>query len=82
MTPPHDTTTAKYWKSPAARAGLREEPPLPGVSRRGFLEAAGFAASLTALGGCERAPTTVVRRRESPLPADTTCADGNHVLRT
>lgn len=60
MTAPHDTTTAKYWKSPAARAGLREEPPLPGVNRRSFLEAAGFAASLAALGGCQRAPTTVV----------------------
>ncbi|RIK84604.1 MAG: [Fe-S]-binding protein [Planctomycetota bacterium] len=60
MTAPHDTTTAKYWKSPAARAGLREEPPLPGVNRRGFLEAAGFATSLVALGGCQRAPTTIV----------------------
>ena len=60
MTAPHDITTAKYWKSPAAREGLREEPPLPGVSRRNFLEAAGFATSLVALGGCQRAPTTVV----------------------
>lgn len=59
MTAPHDTTTGTYWKSPAACAGLREDPPLPGVSRRGFLEAAGFAASLAAIGGCQP-PTTVV----------------------
>jgi len=45
-----------YWKSVAQRQGVREEPPAPGVSRRGFLEAAGFTVSLAALGGCQRAP--------------------------
>jgi molybdopterin-containing oxidoreductase family iron-sulfur binding subunit len=60
MTVPPTTTRAENWKSPAARAGQREDPPLPGVNRRSFLEAAGFATSLAALGGCQRAPPTVV----------------------
>ncbi|MEX2188220.1 MAG: hypothetical protein WD875_15545, partial [Pirellulales bacterium] len=57
MTTPLVQIDTNYWKSPAARSGHCEEPPPPGVSRRSFLEAAGFAASLAALSGCGRAPT-------------------------
>ena len=53
-----------YWKGPRERDGLpdppADDPPAfgkPGVSRRQFLEAAGFTLSLAALGGCSRAPS-------------------------
>ncbi len=60
----NQTTKKTYWKSPEERDGL-ELPILNNapqeqfqVSRRTFLEATGFAASLTALSGCDsfRAP--------------------------
>ena len=45
-----------YWKSTAQRNGHEETPPPPGVSRRGFLEAAGFSIGAVAVAGCHRAP--------------------------
>ncbi len=60
MTTPLVQIDMQYWKSPAARDGYRENPLPPGVNRRSFLEAAGFATSLVALGGCQRAPTEYV----------------------
>ncbi len=56
-------TNNTYWKSLAERDGHADsESPAPqravanGLSRREFLEAAGFTLSLTTLGGCGRAP--------------------------
>lgn len=48
----------QFWKSTAEREGFRDEPPPEGISRRGFLEAAGFTLTLAAAGGCQRAPVT------------------------
>jgi Fe-S-cluster-containing dehydrogenase component len=63
--PMNHETKKTYWKSLAERDGTAPEA-LPhdphgsdpqGMSRRRFLEAAGFTVSLTAVSGCGRAPT-------------------------
>ncbi|MCA9056045.1 MAG: hypothetical protein KDA75_19565, partial [Planctomycetaceae bacterium] len=62
--------TPHYWKSlpvlngpPADRAppaaGDRNLSQPPGLSRRRFLEAAGFSLSLTAMVGCSRTPVEI-----------------------
>jgi len=59
-----DESRKKYWTSPADSKGadaLRDGAPHGeesfAISRRRFLEAAGFTFSLAALNGCSRAPT-------------------------
>ncbi|MCI0491838.1 MAG: 4Fe-4S dicluster domain-containing protein [Planctomycetes bacterium] len=56
MNPQEQINSKQYWRSAAERNGHVEQPPLPGVTRRDFLEAAGFALSLATLSGCDRAP--------------------------
>ena len=59
----------QYPKSPAQREGIHsatDENPhgdeSMAISRRRFLEAAGFTFSLVALNGCSRAPTETALR--------------------
>ncbi len=59
----NNDTQQRYWRSPTERdatapaaAPLGQEPEPYGISRRRFLEAAGFTLSITALSGCGRAP--------------------------
>ena len=67
-------TSKTYWKSPAERDGLvPDAAPNPhgrdpsGLSRRQFLEAAGFTLSVATLGGCGRAlPETALPFAEQP----------------